>query len=124
VKRGSALLFVFVFLVPSCLIAAKPVFSSIIVTEDTWTSKTPMPQTESGTVAAAVNGKIYVMSNSSNYEYDPAKDNWAAKKSMPTPRRPFGIATYQNRIYVIGGSTGGLKKRELFILMQMRSMTP
>lgn len=67
--------------------------------------KTPMPQTEGGT-AAAVNGKIYVMGGSINYEYDPATDNWAEKTPMATTRRPYGIAVYQNKIFTIGGSSG------------------
>jgi N-acetylneuraminic acid mutarotase len=50
-----------------------------------------------------VNGKIYVIGGSANYEYDPVTDNWTAKKPMPTPRQYFGIAVYESKIYTIGG---------------------
>ena len=73
-------------------------------TENSWTTKAPMPNDLSIVKAAVANGKIYVMTGSFNYEYDPATDTWTAKKPMPTPRLPsFGIASCNNKIYVIGG---------------------
>jgi hypothetical protein len=76
--------------------------------ENTWTTKTPMPDGISLVKAAVANGKIYVFTGSSVYEYDPATDNWTAKTPMPNPRErsSFGIAACQNKIYVIGGSNG------------------
>lgn len=102
-SKSVALLLVLVFLIASCLVAAKPAFSDEMK-ENSWTTKTPMPQAISGVKAAVVNGKIYVMAGTFNYEYDPATGNWTTKKPMPTPRiGSFGIAACQNKIYVIGG---------------------
>ena len=106
-KKGVALMLVFVFLTASCLTGTKP-SSATSAAENTWTTKAPIPQAEHGVMAAAVNGKIYVMGGSSNYEYDPSTDNWAEKTPMPTPRNSFGIAAYQNKIYTIGGSSDGV----------------
>jgi N-acetylneuraminic acid mutarotase len=76
--------------------------------ENSWTTKTPMPDGITIVRAAAVNGKIYVMTGSLNYEYDTATDNWTAKKPIPTTRLPasFAIAACQDKIYVIGGNSG------------------
>jgi hypothetical protein len=83
--------------------AVKPAFSfSAVASENTWTTKAPIPQTGA---TAVVNGKIYVISDAINYEYDPATDSWVEKTPMPTPRHSFGIITYQNKIYTIGGRT-------------------
>ena len=71
--------------------------------EDTWTTLEPMPRAISGIKAAVVNNKIYVMSGTFNYEYDPTTGNWTSKTLMPTPRVSFGIASHQNKICVIGG---------------------
>jgi hypothetical protein len=49
-----------------------------------------------------VNGKIYVMGGSANFEYDPTTDSWVEKTPMPTPRTHFAIAVFQNKIYAIG----------------------
>ena len=88
------------------LIVPQQVGVSAETTENSWTTKAPMPQTEFGLRAAATNGKIYVMGGSINYEYDPATNGWIAKAPMPTPRNAFEIAVYQNKIYAIGGKSG------------------
>jgi N-acetylneuraminic acid mutarotase len=75
--------------------------------ENTWVSKAPMPTSDFGLRAATVEGKIYVMGGSINYEYNPASDSWVAKAAMPTPRNWFSIATYQNKIYTFGGRANG-----------------
>ena len=73
----------------------KPVFATPL--ENTWIQKTPFPH-EAGIVGAAVvNGKIYVIGGSANYEYSPATDSWTNKTAMPTPRWHFGIAVYQKQ---------------------------
>lgn len=77
--------------------------SATTTTENTWTSKTSMPQTVTGAEAAVVNNKIYVIGGDVNYEYDLEVDVWAAKKPMPTPRSSFGMAVCGDRIYCIGG---------------------
>jgi N-acetylneuraminic acid mutarotase len=83
---------------------AKPLLATSEA-ENTWTTKAPIPKTES-VRAAVVNGKIYVIGGSIHYEYDPATDSWVEKTLMPTPRTSFGIAVYQNKIYTIGGRSG------------------
>ena len=75
--------------------------------ENFWVPKATMPQTELGLRAAVVNGKIYVMGDSINYEYDTTTNSWITKAPMPTPRNEFQIAVHQNKIYTIGGRSGG-----------------
>lgn len=83
-------------------------------TEDSWTTKTPMPTARAGLGVAVVDGKVYAIggyNGSTNYlrtneMYDPVTDTWTAKTPMPTARASFGIAVYQNKIYVIGGRIG------------------
>ena len=74
--------------------------------EDSWTTLEPMPTAGRALGAAVLDGKIYVIGNIVNYEYDPATDTWTTKTSMPTARTGFGIAVHQDRIYVIGGQIG------------------
>lgn len=83
------------------IVRAQPTETS----ENSWTTKTNMPSVAGNCEAAVVNGKIYVIVNNINYEYDPAADTWSTKKSMPTPRSSFALASCQNKIYVIGGVT-------------------
>jgi N-acetylneuraminic acid mutarotase len=122
-SKTSALPLVLVFLTVSCIMVAKPAFSSAAVAEDTWVAKAPMHQARAGLGVAAVNGKIYAIGGSTasgpyppdcfaggfvgtNEEYDPETDTWTTKASMPTPRDYFAIAAYQNKIYCIGGAIG------------------
>jgi hypothetical protein len=122
-SKGVGLLLVLVFLAASCLIAAKPAFSSVAVAEDTWAAKAPMQRARAGLGVVAVNGKIYAIGGTTasgayppdefyggfvgtNEEYDPETDTWTTKAPMPTPRDYFAIATYQNKIYCIGGTVG------------------
>jgi hypothetical protein len=72
---------------------------------DFWTNKTPPPT--GGSDAEAVNGKIYVLGSTTNYEYDPTNDTWQTKTPMPTPRGACGVTACGNRIYVIGGYSDG-----------------
>jgi N-acetylneuraminic acid mutarotase len=71
-----------------------------------WTTMEPMPSPVGGR-AAVVNGKIYIISKSVTFEYDPETDTWTNKTSMPTPRNGFAVAACQDKIYVIGGVVGG-----------------
>jgi hypothetical protein len=123
VRKTVALLFVLFFLTGSCVMVAKPAFSSAEIVEDSWVSKAPMQQARAGLGVAAVNGKIYAIGGTTarglyphdlftggfvgtNEEYDPETDTWTTKASMPTPRDYFAIATYRNKIYCIGGAVG------------------
>jgi N-acetylneuraminic acid mutarotase len=103
-RKSFALMLVLVFSSALLIVAANP--AGATATENSWETKTPMPQAVSGVKAAVVNGKIYVLAGDVNYEYDSATDTWAAKKPMPTPRFGFGIVACQNKIYVIGGNNG------------------
>jgi hypothetical protein len=129
-RKSVAVMLVLVFLVASCLVVAKPAFSSVEDAEDSWVSKAPMHEARSGLGVAVVNGKIYAIGGvnssgfvpsspgsavyagttpvtvtSTNEEYDPATDTWVTKAAMPNPRAVFAIAVYQNKIYCIGGKT-------------------
>jgi hypothetical protein len=122
-RKSVALLLILVFLTASCLMVAKPAFSSAEVAEDTWAAKASMPTARAGLGVVAVNGKIYAIGGTTaggqyppdvsrggfvgtNEEYDPETDTWTIKASMPTPRDYFAIAAYQNKIYCIGGAIG------------------
>ena len=101
-KKGVVASLVVLFLLASCLVGVKPLLATSEI-ENTWTTKEPLPISIDRAIGAAtVNGKIYVMSLSFNYEYDPTTDTWTEKASMPTPRANFAIAVFQNKIYVIG----------------------
>ena len=98
-KKGSP----FVLIVLICFVLST--LPLVRATEDSWTTKTPMPPQLGGAVRAGiVNGKIYVMGNSLNFEYDPETDSWVEKTPIPTIRDSFGLAVSQNKIYAIGGS--------------------
>jgi hypothetical protein len=98
-KKSSSV--VLIFLICFVLSTLPPVRA----TEDSWITKTPMPPQLGGSVrAGVVNGKIYVMGNSLNFEYDPESDSWVEKTPIPTIRNSFGLAVSQNKIYAIGGS--------------------
>jgi N-acetylneuraminic acid mutarotase len=118
-RKTIALLLILLFFTASCVIMAKPVFSSTDTAENTWVTKAPMHQARDSLGVAVVNGKIYAIGGSTgndesshigeivstNEEYDPVTDTWVFKKSMPTARYGFAIAVYQNKIYCIGGVT-------------------
>jgi N-acetylneuraminic acid mutarotase len=107
VSKSIALLFVLVFLTASCVIVAKPV-SGTDMLENSWVSKAPMPTAISAFGSAVVNGKIYVITENSTEEYDPATGKWTSKKAMPTSRSSFAVAAFENKIYVIGGYNGSI----------------
>jgi N-acetylneuraminic acid mutarotase len=113
-NKIAALLLVLVFLSASCTIIAKPALSSDEMTENSWTTKTPMLTARSCLGVATVNGRIYAIGGfpdySTNEEYDPATGKWTTKASMPTGRYNFGIAVYNNRIYCIGGQFNANKE--------------
>ena len=106
-RKILALTFITLFLTSSSLTYCSNFGLASPQTENTWVSKGQIPQPENGVRAASVDGKIYVLGESINLEFDPATNNWTAKKPMPIPRIGFGIAVYQNKIFTIGGSSQG-----------------
>jgi len=116
-SKSAALLLALVFLTASCLMVAKPAFSSAAVAEDSWVSKAPMHVARSGLGVAVMNGKIYAIGGSTenglvgiNEEYDPETNTWTYKKPMPTPRANFRLEVVQNKIYCLGGDTDNATK--------------
>ena len=97
-------LLVLFFLASSCLIVAKPVSGTSSIIQNSWATKSPMPQAMSDVAAVAVNGKIFAIGSSgSNEEYDPSTDMWTIREPIPTYRQDFAMASYLNKIYCIGG---------------------
>ena len=79
-----------------------------------WLPVASMLTARSAAVAAAVNGRMYVIGGERkvnnvfevlavNEAYDPATDTWTARASLPAPRVYAPVATVNNLIYVIGG---------------------
>jgi N-acetylneuraminic acid mutarotase len=94
---------------------------------DQWKALKPMPSKRGSAVAAAVNGKIYVIGGAAVHpgsaesalqparphrsvgtveEYDPKTDTWSERSSMPTARNHAAVGAVNNKIYVIGGRLG------------------
>jgi N-acetylneuraminic acid mutarotase len=117
-SKAVALLLILITLTATSTTITKPALSSAEkLEENIWTTKASMPEAISGVKAAVVNGKIYVLGDWINYEYDPATDNWTAKKPMPTPRTgSFGVAACENKIYVMGGQDENLSSRGYYFL--------
>jgi N-acetylneuraminic acid mutarotase len=105
--RGTAIALILVFAFLFSILPRAIVVAS--TNENSWAILAPMPETGGGINAAAANGKIYAMSGSRNFEYDPELNNWTLKTPMPTPRQWCTIAVYQNKIYTLGGSTGSVE---------------
>jgi N-acetylneuraminic acid mutarotase len=107
-SKSVAAMLVLLFMVTSCIVVAKPVFSSAEVAEDAWATKASMQQARAGLGVVAVNGKIYAIGGyaengvvGTNDEYDPETDTWTYKTSMPTPMAEFATAVYKNKLYCI-----------------------
>jgi N-acetylneuraminic acid mutarotase len=118
-KASKVVFLVFLILMSLCVVNTQPV-KAAEATENTWTSRAPMPGAVIDAMAVVLNGRIYVvgrkfttaqggwvvLGSTVTYEYDPATDVWVTKKPMPTQRSDFAVAACQNKIYVIGGETG------------------
>ena len=81
-------------------------FADASIKENAWETLSSLPENSGGNRASAANGKIFVMSGSDNFVYDPKMDNWSLIQPMPTPRSFFAVAVIQNKIYTIGGRRG------------------
>lgn len=86
----------------------------------TWATLAPAPTKRTEVVAAAVNGKIYVVGGFSEpgfgnltslaiadtvEEYDPVTDRWTNRASLPIGLHHAGAAAVGGKLYVIGGYT-------------------
>jgi hypothetical protein len=81
------------------------------VAENRWQYTTPLPIPLNHQMAAAVNGRIYVIGGQTDagnaytntvFEYNPVTTNWTMKASMPTSRSAGAAAVIGNLIYVAG----------------------
>ncbi len=81
---------------------------------DTWSTLPDMPTSRSSIVAAAINGKIHVVSGENVADncvfpehevYDPVAKQWSAMIDMATPRHGAVAGVVDNRWYVINGGT-------------------
>ena len=96
---------------------------------DRWKGLAPMPSKRGSAMAAAANGKIYVIGGAAPHpgsqevslqpsrphrsvstveEYDPKTNTWTQRSSMPTARNHAAIGAVNNKIYVIGGRLGSV----------------
>ena len=83
---------------------------------NTWQRFADMPTARSGTRAAVVAGKIYVLAGYVGKDhqgakdlkvvemYDPQTDTWVRKQDMSRRRATFGIGVVAGKIYAIGGT--------------------
>ena len=85
------------------------------IASDKWQLGPPLPQPNNHGMAAAVNGKIYMLGGQTTddqngatavntvYELDPAKGEWVEKAKMPTARSGGVAVAHAGKIYVAGG---------------------
>ncbi len=83
--------------------------------KDTWSKGRDMPTVRSGTVAAVLDNKIYVMGGGLKLPdgrfqffrtveiYDPENDTWISGPDMLMPHDYPASVVYDNHIYVLGG---------------------
>lgn len=96
--------------------------------DDSWKALAPLPTKLGGAVAAAFNGRIYVIGGAGNHpgrdmplertlphrslgtvhEYDPAANSWRERSPMPTARNHAAVGVVNGKIYVIGGRIGSV----------------
>jgi N-acetylneuraminic acid mutarotase len=98
-------------------------------TNDTWKALPPMPTARGAAVAAAVDGKIYVIGGASvhpgekivglsarvphqamstNEAFDLETNKWEERSPMPTARNHAAIGVVDGKIYVLGGRVGSV----------------
>jgi N-acetylneuraminic acid mutarotase len=94
---------------------------------DSWKALPPLPGKRGSAIAAAVDGKIYVIGGATTMEgskdpfftafgpakvlatnevYDPATSKWESRNPMSVPRNHAFGGVVNGKIYVIGGRTG------------------
>ncbi len=97
---------------PASRVTARTVQVYDIAT-DKWQLGPQLPQPNNHGMAAAVNGKIYLIGGqltadqegyvNTVYELDPAQGAWVAKAPMPTARSGGVAVVHDGKIYVAGG---------------------
>lgn len=76
---------------------------------DTWETRTELPVALSGSGAAEIGGRIYLVGGVTDlprslaYEYDPSTGRWYSKASSPTDRAYLASTAFNGRLYVFGG---------------------
>ena len=93
------------------------------ISKGTWTVAAPAPTQRTEVVAAAIEGKIYVVGgfNKPNLQnilefaisdeveiYDTTSDSWSVTTPLPEGRHHAGIASLNGLLYVVGGFTKSL----------------
>lgn len=81
--------------------------------QGSWTSKTPLDMARNEVVAAAANGKVYVLGGNTrekydltlNEEYDPATGRWRSRAPLPSGANHMAAASLNGKIYAVGGFT-------------------
>ena len=82
--------------------------------QNRWSLTAPLPIPLNHSMAAAANGRVYIIGGQTNssgadvftntvYEYNPATSNWTGRAPMPTARSAGAAAVIGNLIYVAGG---------------------
>ncbi|MCF8371933.1 MAG: hypothetical protein K9H64_09940 [Bacteroidales bacterium] len=74
-------------------------------TTNVTTQKTPIPMYSTYGTFIAFQGKIYYISSSSMYEYDPVADNWTSKNILPNYSMANNIIA--NSLYIFSFPTSG-----------------
>jgi len=108
----------------SALITPKPPMTTMEIynpTNDSWSTGPSMLVALSGSMAAVVNGKLYIiggqpdggLASDAVQEYDPALQTWSMKTSMPDACHSAAVATHNGLIYVAGGQGPGVDLNSL-----------
>ncbi len=88
------------------------IISSALAQGDTWTTMADMPTARYGLATSVVDGIIYAIGGTSNWEapslttveaYNPTTNTWTRKASMRTARTFLSTAVVNDKIYAIGG---------------------
>lgn len=95
--------------------------------KDSWSLAAPLPGPVNHAMAAAVNGKVYIIGGQSGaggggpfldavFEYDPAIDTWTSQAPMPTVRGGLNAAAVNGCLHVFGGegSEGVFPQHEVY----------
>jgi N-acetylneuraminic acid mutarotase len=77
---------------------------------NTWATKAPLPVASARGAAAAINGKLYVLTPTANnsllHRYDPASNAWTARASAPRAHHYPASGVIDGKLYVVGSISG------------------